>query len=747
MEFQKLRNLWDRYYRTECRARTQAFQKQVYEKMDALDAAVPGRDAYALKAALYQQIAGDAEPVFLPELPFYGEMGTVDPYGDGAFTRGCEHANGWLSRRNEHIFHDANRDAWKMFCQNRSNNLYLTCGPYVDNEHCGIPMGKMFSVGLSGVYAECVSALAKCETEEESAFVRCAMAGLTAIHTMQEKCAAGARRMAEQTEEPTEKAMYTRMADVASRIPWEAPTTVYEGLCLFIFARKAMMSLEGVGFNTFGRFDKLLLPLYERDRAAGVTDGEIYDLVATFMLFWDCHVDKTVIMSGYAQYEYENTLVLGGCDKDGNEVWNPLTRMAVETQMELDCLYPKLMCRYSAGSSREYLACITKPLLMGKSILLYENDDVMIPALTKCGIAPSDACEYLASGCWDISLPELTNKAGGEYVNVLRALEWTVHQPKEKIAANGFRCDPIDEAADFETVYQTVTNNILALIEQKAALNAAGGRHWSKVNPLCIFSSLTRHCLENRKDYTAGGTGYPWEVFCLAGIVDVIDSLLAIRYACFDKKICTLPELLAACRNNWPDEVLRQKILQAPHMGDAAPASTALANRMQNEIFRRTRTLPTTYGGEYFMASYMYTEIIWWGKDIAATPNGRRLGDYLAHGLTPSRLHEISSLTDMVSTVAGMDMTNFAGNSIINVVLPAAKMTTELLDGFLRGCGAAGVQALQINVVDRDTLLAAQREPEKYGHVVVRVCGFSVPFVSLSEEWQREFLTRNFYEN
>ncbi len=742
MVYQQLRDTLNSYYRTEAIPRTQAFQKRVYAEMDDFDAAHPGLDVYALKSALYERIAADAEPVLLDGMPFFGEMGTLHPFGDGEYSRGCLHANGWLFQRNRHIFEENDPDAWRIFCRNGAEKLFLTCGPYVDTEHFGIPMEKMFTVGLRGVYAECETALEKCESDEERAFVICAMTGLRALRTMQEKFASAAHQKFTETGD----AMFSRMADAAERVPWEAPASVYEGLCLFVFARKAIGSLEGVGFNTFGRFDKLLTTLYEHDRENGVSEEEIYDDICRFMLLWDCHVDKSVIMTNYADYEYENTLVLGGCDADGNEVFSPITRMAIESQTELDCIYPKIMCRYSAASSEEYLTLITKPLLDGKSIVLYQNDDITIPALVKKGFAPADAGDYLTSGCWDIALPELTKTAGGEYVNILKALEWTIHQPAETMDANGIRFPSIDDAADFEAVYRTVTDNIIALIEHKAKLNAVGGRLWSKCNPVCVFSSLTRNCLKNRRDYTAGGTEYPWEVFCLSGFVDVIDSLLAIRSACFDKHLCTLRELLEACRNNWTDENLRRNILRSPHMGDGDEASAALANRMLCEIHERTRTLPTAFGGEYSMASYMYTEIIWWGKAIAATPNGRHDGEYIAHGLTPSRLHEISSVTDMVAAVAGMDMANFAGNTIINVVLPSGKITAPVLTAFLRACGKAGVQALQVNVVSREELLAAQKDPENYRHIIVRVCGFSAAFVSLSPQWQEEFLTRNFYE-
>lgn len=143
----------------------------------------------------------------------------------------------------------------------------------------------------------------------------------------------------------------------------------------------------------------------------------------------------------------------------------------------------------------------------------------------------------------------------------------------------------------------------------------------------------------------------------------------------------------------------------------------------------------------------MYTEIIWWGKQMKATPNGRHDGDYISQGLTPSRLHQIKSVTDVFSGLRHTDMTELSSGSVINVVLPAMSVNGDVLDAFFRGCAKAGTHIMQVNCVRREELEAAMQHPEDYGHIIVRACGFSAPFVSLSSEFQKEFLTRNFYES
>jgi formate C-acetyltransferase len=168
--------------------------------------------------------------------------------------------------------------------------------------------------------------------------------------------------------------------------------------------------------------------------------------------------------------------------------------------------------------------------------------------------------------------------------------------------------------------------------------------------------------------------------------------------------------------------------------------------RVIDDIYNLTRDLPTSFGGKWQISSYMYTEIIWWGKQMSATPDGRYNGDYLSQGLTPSRITEIKSTTTVFDSLRYYDYTKLSCGSVINVILPAAKMNIDILNDFLRGCANAKAHVIQLNSVDREQLLKAQKDPERYKHIIVRVCGFSAPFVSLSEEFQKEFLSRNYYE-
>ena len=151
------------------------------------------------------------------------------------------------------------------------------------------------------------------------------------------------------------------------------------------------------------------------------------------------------------------------------------------------------------------------------------------------------------------------------------------------------------------------------------------------------------------------------------------------------------------------------------------------------------------YGGKVNLGHLTYTEIRFWGEKTLATPDGRYNGEYLSQGLTPSRLKKIPFVTDVINSMAALDKTELAGDNVLNIILPGTT-PLDVCEAFLRTAARTAVESLQLNCVSKETLLDAQKHPEKYPDLIVRVCGFSAKFTSLSPEWQEEVISRNFYE-
>lgn len=744
MKYNDLRNELKSYYLKQSIKNAEKRLKEASERLDALyDARM---SSYEMKALQYDVISDIIEPVLFQDLPFYYETGIVPGCSDGARNfRGYKNAGGWTYWKNQHLFIDQDKELWDLRCRQCDELLYLICGAYNDtDQHFQFNHRPILQKGIKGVYEDVEKQLALAETNEEKAFLSAVCSGLLSVKKICEKFADKAEKML-QTD--PENKNYKRIAESARRAPWEKPQNFFEALNVYALMRKVIGSLEGIGPNSFGRLDMDLYPFYEADIEAGtLTKEEAYELISKFLIMFDCHYDHDQKMVGYADHELENTYVLGGCDANGNPVYNELTKMFLNASYEERIIFPKIKCRFSKNSPREYMEELDRPIINGTSTILYENDDTVIPALVKSGITLEDARDYLASGCWDIE----PNAAGcqncGNYTNLLKAFEYQIYNCTDKMQKVNMFFAPIDEAESFEEVYKITCRNMDVLFAEKARVLAQGGQVWHKVDPLPLFSSTYKDCVKNKRDYTNKGTRYKDDTFSCFGFPDIIDSLMAIKTLCFDEKKYTLKQFLAAVRSNWQGyDAMRYDAVHCSGWGDGKKESCTLAARFNTDLYNMLSKHESIYGGRINLGYLTYTEIRFWGEKTLATPNGRYNGDYIAQGLTPSRLKKIPYVTSVINSLAALDKETMAGNNVVNIILPGTT-SSAVCEAFLRTASDTALEALQLNCVSKDTLLDAQKHPEKYPDLIVRVCGFSAKFTSLSPEWQKEVLTRNFYQ-
>ena len=733
MSYEHIRDELNHYYFTKLPDIAESIRQNVYNSMDDYAKRNPDMNAYNLKAKLYETITNAIKPVIFPDIPFFFETGALVAFSDGRYNRGAQHANGWLYNRNHHLFCDIDPYGYDMY--RKHSHLYLQCGTYADMMHQGLPLKKIFKIGLKGILSELREAERTCKTKQEKDFIACATVGINSLCKMAEKFADAAK-----------KAGNLCLARIAEQVPFNPPETMHEGLCVMAFVKKGFGSLEGMGFSSFGRADVLLAPLYENDIKKGIPYQELLDLVTKFLLVWDCTLNLSKKFEYGAEYELENTLTLGGCDKDGKPVFNEVTKLFLKARDNETILYPKMMLRYSEKSPQEYLELITAPLLKSRSFSLYENDDAIIPALIQSGIDEEDAYDYAVGGCWDILIPDKYIHNSGEYVNILKPLVWSIFRQQDMTELSGFYFEPLDEVESFEELYYRYLGFIRRILVQKAALSALGSKEWHKVNPACILSALMEPCIPAKLDVTNGGGKYNREVNYFSGFAETVDSLMAIKHLCFDKKAYTLKELFEQCKLNWEDALMQRQAFLAPKFGDGSEESSKFVGKFVDDLYRISHDLPTAQPGEYRIGSNLYTEIVRWAKYTPATPNGRKDGEYLAQGLSPSRYQKQISATEMLSGYRYIDMNKMAANASVSLTLPATQMDKSRIVAFMRGVAKSGIQALQPNCVNIDELRAAQKEPEKYGHIIVRICGFSAPFVALAPHYQEEFISRMMLE-
>lgn len=749
MKYITMREELKKYYLSETAIdNAREISKKCYERLNAYEN--QALSVMEQKLTQYKIIVEEMDPIVFPNCPFYYETAVLIPHSDGSrYAREYpfKHAASWVYERNKHLYNDENQSLMETKIKQSDEILYLICGDFNDtHQHFNFNNRPILKKGLKGIYEEALQKLNETVEPNEREFLNGVATGMLRLKEIVEKFSNKAALMAKEAND-SEKENLLLIAKTAANVPWEAPQSLYEALCTLAFMRKAFGSLEGAGANTFGRLDVDLYPFYEADINSGrLTKETAYELIAKFLIIWDCHYDHDMPMVGYCDHELENTYTIGGCDREGNVVYNDLTSMFLRATREEKIIFPKIKCRFSSNSPKEYFDEINLSIIKGTSTILYQNDDATIPAIVRNGRKTEDARDYFVSGCWGIVSND-EKYDHGNYLNLLKALELPLHNLNDVIEKIKIPFKRFDDAKSYEEFYQILVDNIRMLIEERIRITREGGHIWGKVDAYPIFSSTLEGCMENKRDFHLNGARYRDDYLLCFGFPNIVDSLLAIKTLCFDEKRYTLSQMLTAVRNNWNGyEDMRQAAIRCHGWGDGNEDSSSLANTFNNDIFNIADSINGGYGGKVHIGHLTYTEIRFWGEKTLATPDGRYNGDYFSQGLTPSRLKKIPSVTSVINSLSKIDKSTLGANSVVNILLPSKNISLDICEAFLRTVANSAIQSLQLNCVTKEQLLDAQKHPEKYSDLIVRVTGFSAKFTSLSPEWQQEILTRNFYE-
>ncbi|GHU05365.1 formate C-acetyltransferase [Spirochaetia bacterium] len=722
------------------------FRHPLEALLDEYDKENPGLNAWQLKAAQYRILAENVTIKLFVNAPFYFATNMLPGIRDG---RAYTTAGGWLYKRNNHLFRDADTDAFDKFNAQIGLGIHLCCGPYVDNMHYCYPINTVITEGFESIYNKAAAQIPLCKNKDEKDFLECAMAGLEAVRRLCQRFAEAADALLPGLTNPVQRSFMEKVSHSARIAPWKKCSHFYEGLSTIWLCRDVCGPLDGLGNSHLGRVDNTLYELYRNDIDSGyMTKDEAYDLIKRFIVIGDSHYNKDTTVSGNADHELEMGFVLGGCDSEGDEVFNDLTIMFLQAHREVKAIYPKIHARYGSYSSKAYLDEINKDYLNGRSVMALSNDDSTLPGLVHAGKTLEDARGYISNGCWSTIVEGKEACSGGNYFHMLKIMELAIYGIEEKHIKAGITIDTLDGCKNFEEVYNRTSNNMIRLLRQRCTPIGKYGPISVKVNPVPLFSSFTEGCLEKRKDLREGGAKYNPNDFSPSGFANIIDGLLAIKKICFDGsegKIIPLNDFLEAVRTNWEgNEDLLRRVRKCTHFGDQGEESTALAQRFHNDLYDNTRDLVNDRGGHFDMSYQVYREFEMMAKDIRATPDGRRNGDYFALGIGPSRYHDTDPLPALVQSVGALDITKCT-NSAIDIVLPAGRISLGNMEDLERAFAVGGLKHIQINCVNAEELQDARIHPELHQDLVVRICGFSAKFVVLCPDFQDEFIRRYVY--
>jgi len=763
-EYRPLRRELRAFHPRECheqpkdRAVLDSFER-CWREAQAWSAAHPNHNALEMRRASYAIERKNFRPVLFAESPFYFEAGINGGYfrGNSAMPSPGRCTRKLCDRfyRERNLVPDA---AFKRCSARCRHHFAVACGTFVDEVHDLPPFHAVFTKGFGGIRAEVVQALAACPAADAKgrAELEAMLDGLDTIHCLQLKFAEAARkRLSDSTVQPSTFNLQPstfnlqplkRIAECAARCPWEPPRTFYEGLNTLWFMREIMAYVDGLCCHALGRPDAWLIDFYRRDLAEGrLTEAEARDLVSRFMIHADCHLDGFAIVNGGADQEGEMQLTLGGCDTDGKPVWNELTRMFIEEHRRLQLVFPKLHVRYGTQSPQEYLEAIAKQVLDGHPVFAMFNDDIYVPTFVARGLPLARARDYEGTGCWDGLVDTATDCSVGNYTSAIHPLIAAVHRDFKAAEHCGFRLEPLDGAKTIDEFRAIAYGNYWRMLKGMLDDYTAHGPAFAEIAPSPLYSACLDGCLERRRDCRDGGMTWAPRCINIGLLANVVDSLCAVDRVVFRDRFCSLDEFLGAVRANWQGERnqrIRDEVLKAPYWGDNTEPSNGEMRFWIDSLARDMKGLKTDQGGDYELACWIYREFLLWGVHSKASPDGRCYGERFAQGFAPSEYRCKSGITDVFGAIASLDHTKlFASNA--NLMFNGEGLTPATLAACFRVYAKGKGHLLQPNSCDVETLLDAQKHPERHLGLMVKVCGFTARFIALSKRFQDEVITRH----
>lgn len=686
------------------------------------------------------------------------------------------------------------------------HNIF-TPGNYFYNGvgHVTVQYDKVLAVGYEGIIAQVEDELAKCDPGDQdyctrSQFLQAVLISCRAVVRYALRYAELAEKEAAACSDGGRKQELLQIASNCRRVPAKGATSFYEACQSFWFVQQ-LLQIESSGHSISpGRFDQYMYPYYKKDLNSGRLTREFAQelLDCIWVKLNDLNKCRDAASAeGFAGYSLFQNLIVGGQDRDGNDVTNDLSFMCITASKHVFLPQPSLSIRVWNKTPHALMLKAADLTRTGIGLPAYYNDEVIIPSLLNMGLTMEDAREYNIIGCVE---PQKAGKTEGwhdaAFYNMCRPLELVFsngYDKGERISIETGRVEDMTTFEEFYDAYKKQMNyNISLLVNADNAIDVA---HATRC-PLPFLSCMVDDCIKRGKTVQEGGAVYNFTGPQGFGIANMADSLYAVKKLVFEEKKVTLAEYKRALAMNYGqgfDEITAAEIVtqivkemdaKGMEVGEdqiAAMIATVMSEELPAEekkkyealramidevpkfgndieevdMFARdvayTYTRPLLHyrnprGGQFQAGLYPVSANVPLGAQTGATPDGRLAHTPVADGVSPSAGKDVHGPTAAANSVSKLDHGIASNGTLFNQKFhPTALSGEKGLENFvalIRSYFDQKGSHMQFNVVDRETLLDAQKHPEKYAHLVVRVAGYSALFTTLSKSLQDDIIRR-----
>ena len=616
----------------------------------------------------------------------------------------------------------------------------------------------LFKKGFGGIIKEVEEHLAaldetRPEDEEKREFYQSVLLTSKGIICYANRYAQEAERLADQEPDAARAAELRTIAANCRYVPENPPRSFYEAMQFLWFVQiGGILSENPLSLNP-GRFDQYMNPYYEKDIAAGaITPDFAQELVDALWLkysewVWTISANTADYFAGYNQFQ---NLTVGGKTRDGRDGTNPVTFMAMKATEECKTHQPGLSVRVQADCPKEFMDAVTHLVSTGTGFPAIHSDSVGYQMLLNAGYAPEDARDWNNCGC---VVPH--NRKTGEWtaavnMNFGSALEYALNQGASLMTGKKMGLDenPAAEMTSFEEVKAAFYRQFDNLCRHSVILTVEAQRLHREMVPRPFLSSCNEHCLETGRDLSHGGAQYNiGPVITGIGLAVVANSLAAIQKLVFEEHRCDMATLAKALQANWNGyEELRDAAKAAPKYGNDNDHVDGIACEIANHFYDEIHQYHDIFGSPFLTAFMGISNYIPMGRVLGATPDGRCAGEPSSEGVSPYVGTDVSTPLAAMRSAAKLNQDVHSGGTLLNLRLDhnlvATKRGQANLGAMIQTLFAMGAFHVQFNCVSSEVLRAAQKNPDNYRDLLVRVAGYSTQFVNLSRSMQDAIIAR-----
>lgn len=575
---------------------------------------------------------------------------------------------------------------------------------------------KILNLGLCGILDEIEKSRANADRQANE------------FYDAIEKCYAACFEICDMYYAASKKNGNARLAQALEQVPRYPARNYYEALVMLRFL-SYILRLNRCVHLPLGRFDVYMKPYYDISVSDGITQSELLELTELFFISINFDTDLYI---GIQKGDNGQSLVLGGCDREGNEVFSDLSEICLQASEELHLIDPKINIRVNKTTPLSLYERGTKLTKQGLGFPQYTNDDIAIPYLTSLGYELDDARDYAMAACWEL----IPSGNGADTPNRQQVVFPAVVDISTRLDL--VNCKSFDEFLC--CVDKRMKSYCDELIEKCPG-------SFNDYSDATFLSSFISPCIKRGRDLKNGGAKYFNLGFHGAGISTAADSLCAIREGVFERRDFSAEDLVSAIKSDFVgyDEILN-KVLSYPKMGNNDDRADEMGAFIMDSAIKYIHGKPTPTGGVYRLGTGSAMGYVTFAKKIGATADGRRAYTPFASSYSPSPIAMLRGPLSNIKSFTKYDMKKICNGGPFTIEIhdtvfrneEGEKKVAMLIKTFID----RGGHQIQINAINRNVLLDAQKNPDKYPNLIVRVWGWSGYFAELEKPYQDHIISR-----